>query len=507
MTTYIPTSPSPLIKSESLLESKESFAIRWLIMPKILYFMLNLFVYGFHSLLFMLFIKQWKFAYYMYGYATLIVSMNFFGALIWSSLADRTGRYKLIIIGTAIAYTIVACSMLLFKAEEGEKLTMYKIVLVFVGFGFFNFFLSAAFPLVDAMILGMLSTYPNVTKDQFGNQRMFGAIGHFVATLCAMTLYRSKDDVLSVFIFQLVVSTIFILCVWFGVKDVQPLKGGHHHHYQPPNKTRNFASRGSPTASAPLHQVPVSQALAMAPTPAPPAAVEELSAEGQAGQKHPVRTLLLDPNFLFFMLFIACLGVVRSVSSSFQKLIAVDIAHGSNVMAALVDGGRMVSEIFVYLVSKRLKNAMGIYWILIFSQVMGILRILGYANVSIDASYAYWAAWGLELIKGFSSGLVSSSAIPIASRIAAPGCENSAQGLFSGNYSGLSMALGGLIGGGILHLYYYEGCSLAEQSVHAQSMFMWVAIGTSVVTFLMTIKYIFVDRVVGIPGFPRRQSV
>lgn len=501
--------PGPSAKEGSVaVQSEESFWTRWLVMPKVLYFMLNLYVYGFHGLLFLLFIKQWRFPYYLYGYATIITSMNFFGAMIWGSWADRTGRYKTIIMITSVLYTIVACLMLLFKAPEGEALTPLKTVLVFVGFAFFNFFLSAAFPLVDALILGMLSTYPKVTKETFGNQRMFGAIGHFVATLCALTIYK-KDSTLEVFIFQLVVSLLFIAVVGLGVKDVKPVKGGHGHHGAA-DKGKGRAASPSPS---PLsegqqpHQVPVVQATTMAPTPAPPSAADELAAEGQAGQKHPVIALLADPNFLFFMLFISCMGVVRSVSSTFQKLIVLDLCHGDKLMTALVDFGRMLSEIFVYMTAKYMRNTMGIYWILIFSQVMGIARIVGYAAVPMDHPWAYVLTWGWELIKGFSSGMVSSSAIPIASRIAPPGCESSAQGLFSGNYSGLSMAFGGAIGGGILHYYYYEGVPDTVQSEHAQKMLLFVAVGTSVVTLVMALKYIFVDRVMGLPGFPRRASV
>lgn len=499
-------SPSPLNKADDSYGagSEDSFMTRWLIMPKALYFMLNLFVYSLHSLLFDLFVKQWKFTYYEYGFITAILSMNFFGAMIWTTLADRTGRYKAIITTTAVMYTVVACWLLWFKTEEGEVLTTGRIALVLTGFGIFNLFLSAAFPLVDAMILGMLSTYPRVSKDQFGNQRMWGAVGHFVATLVSMGLkaFFEKSNT-SIMIFQLVVSILFILAVWFGVKDVQPVKGGHHHHHHHADK--GIASPSpSPVSANPLHQVPVAQALPMAPTPAPPSAAEELGAEGQAGQKHPVITLLCDPNFMFFMVFVACLGVVRSVSSSFQKLLVVDIAEGSYLKTAVVDLARMASEIFVYMIAKPMKNAMGVYWIMVFSQMMGVLRILGYAIIPIKSDYAYYATWGFELIKGFSSGMISSSAIPIASRIAPPGCENTAQGLFSGNYSGLSMALGGGIGGFILWILYYKGCN---ESVHAQTMFLWVAIGCTVVTALMTMKYIFMDRVIGIPGFPRRQSI
>lgn len=496
-------------------EPQEGFMRRWLILPKLLYFMLNLFVYSLHSLIFYLFIKQWGFTYYMYGFATIIYAMNFFGAMIWSTLADKTGRYKIIIIVTSLFYTIIACLMLNFKTGQKEILSTGKMILVFAGFGAFNLFLSAAFPLVDAMILGMLSTMPGVSKDQFGYQRMWGAVGHFVATLLSMGIKEFfRESNFSIIIFQLVVALLFILIVWFGVKDVKPVRGGHHHHGTSSEKKGLVTPSPSPVGAQgnELHQVPVAQAIGMAPTPAPPSAADELVAEGQAGQKHPILALLMDPSFMFFMLFVACMGVVRAVSSSFQKPLMVKANRDDFITSALLDIGRMFSEIFVYLIAKPLKNAMGIYWLMIFSQVAGIGRILGYYFMPIhDRTMANTISAALELIKGFSSGLVSSSAIPIANRIAPPGCENSAQGLFSGNYSGLSMALGGLVGGLILKYYYQPHPDPQiddyNQALDVQKMFLWVSVGCSVVTVLMMMKYIFIDRVMGLPGFPRRRSI
>jgi hypothetical protein len=482
------------------MDPKESFIERWLIVPKLLYFILNMFVYAFHALLGFIFVDQWKFSYYLYGYATSIVACNFFGAMLWTSLADRTGRYKMIIIITSVLFTIVACGMGMYQPEDPS--IMIK-VFIFVGFGLFNFFLSAVFPLLDAQILSNLAANPKLSKEQFGIQRLFGAIGHFVATLVSLFVY-DKHDPKGPVIFQLIVSIMFIIAVWFGVKDVTPIKGHGHHGADDKNKEK-------------IHQVPLSQAMPMAPTPAPASAADELSAEGTAGVRHPIIALITNPNFMFFMLFVACSGVVRSVTSSFQKQVVGSVTSSflkqsgsmekrpDNKLIAAVDFARMISEIAIYLLAKPIKNMMGVYWILVLSQLVGIARLAGYGFLSIDYWLSYYLCWGLELLKGFSSGLISSSAIPIASRIAPPGCEGSAQGLFSGNYSGLSMALGGGIGGGILHLYDHYGSQ--DPISDCQWMFIWVSVGTLAVTMLMMLKFIFVDRVMGIPGFPRRSSM
>lgn len=473
-------------------DDSESFFERWLIMPKILYTTLNMFVYAFHGLMSIIFVEKFKFEYYQVGFASSVIAFNFFGSMIWANLADRTGRHKLIIIVTSAIYTVVACLLGYFAPD---KPTMLVYLGAFFGFALYNFFLSAAFPLLDAQILGMLSKNPKHSKDQFNNQRVWGALGHFIATLCSFYFF-SKTDPKPAIIFQVVSSVLFIAAVWFGVRDVKPVKHGHHHGGHSDKHKEAMAPSGNPTV-----------------------------------------ILMTNPSFVFFMLFVACLGIIRSVSSTFQKLIAHDAmskcpfisnelkgdarAHAQRVQSAYVDFGRMLSEVAVYLLAKPLKNAFGVYWILVFSQLTGILRVWGYGVINTEKVSAFYYAWAIELLKGFSSGLVSSSAIPIASAIAPAGCESTAQGLYSGNYSGLSNLFGGVLAGGILWYYFkkrpeapaFETELAKKQYSHplnrdeCQKMFCWVSGLCVVVTALMMAKFIFMDRVMGLPGFPRKHSL
>lgn len=509
------TKSAHLAQEDALVvDENESFMEYWLIMPKLLCFMLNVFVYALHGLITFFFIKSWGYTYYQYGYATSVLVTNFFGSMFWSSMADRTGKYKIIIITTSIVYTVIACSM---TYVDGS--TIIRKVGIFCGFAVFNFFLSAVFPLVDAQILGSLAKNPKLSKDQFNNQRMWGAVGHFFATLLSFFLYKKNEPSSAVW-FQIVVTIIFVALVWFGVEDVAPVKHGHHGDA---SGEKNKKIESSDNDKEEIHQVPVTDAPEVPLTPAPFSANEELTAEGTQGQKHPVVVLLTNPSFMFFMIFVLSCGVIRSITSSFQKLLAdAAVKHrpkflidsfnylfsnedtAKQVSIAMIDFGRMLSEIAVYLFAKPLKYYCGVYWIIVASQVVGIVRVFGYAGLDTNKTSAFYYAVLLELLKGFSSGLVSSSAIPIASRIAPAGCETTAQGLFSGNYSGLSMALGGLIGGGILHYLYEDD---PGQLANTQDMYFYVASGSLVVTIILAFKFIFIDRVMGVPGYYRKNSL
>lgn len=532
-----PEATSPLAKGSSG-DDQESFMERWLVVPKILYFILNVFVYSFHAVMGPLFMNRWGFPAYLYALATTVVAMNFFGAMLWTTLADKTGRYKSIIVVTATFYSAMVIALTTYQAPIGTKSTVFDYLKVIIGYGLLNFFLSAAFPLLDAQILGRLSKNPKLSKDQFGNQRMFGAVGHFVATLVSFMVHGNKTGTL---IFNIVSYVLFVLSVVLGIEDLKVVKGGHHHGHasskpRVDEKGKEIIRSPSPMPhSEGIQQVPIAEALPMAPTPAPPSAADELASEGGAGVRHPIVTLLKTPSFMFFMVFVAGLGVVRSVTSNFQKLIALDLTsvpkpgeplsyigginewfegtlgfglgEEKNLKTAMVDFGRMLSEIFVYVYAKQMKNAMGIYWIMVGSQLVGILRMAGYGFLDKTFAYAYLFTWLLELIKGFSSGMVSSSAIPIASRIAPAGCESTAQGLFSGMYSGLSNLIAGALSAAILYPLYDAAGGKDKENSDIQVMFLWVSLITLIITLLMAAKFVFIDRVMGLPGFPRRHSM
>lgn len=477
-------------------DEPESFFERWLIMPKVLYFMLNMYVYAFHGVMNLYFTEIMGFEYYQIGFASCVIAFNFFGSMLWSNLADRTGKSKLIIIVTSVLYILVACGLGLYRPEKDAEgqLAWISYILAFGGFALYNFFLSGAFPLMDAQILGNLAKNPKLSKDQFNNQRMWGAFGHFAATMCSFWCY-DKHKPKEMVIFQIVVGVIFIAVVCFGIENVKPFKHGHH--------------GGS----------------------------SDKTKETSAPARNPLIVLMTNPSFIFFMLFISCSGVIRSVSSTYQKLITkeamnrcpwlkkVDMSltgdeaiaakaaaeRTINTLTGAVDFGRMGSEVLVYLLAKPLKEFFGVYWVLVLSQLVGILRVWGYGMIDVKKTYSFYAAFGIELLKGFSSGLVSSSAIPIASAIAPAGCESTAQGLYSGNYSGLSNLFGGLLSGFILKYYYGQRDNVTTKAVwnliDSQKTFLWTAYICLFVTVLMMAKFIFMDRVMGLPGFPRKHSL
>ncbi len=519
---------------------------RWLVMPKLLYFTVSMFVYAFHGIMPLIFIDAWKFDYYQLGYSSILMVVSFFGSMFWTSQADRTGKCREILIVSSIAYTVMG-ALLMFPDFAQYRGSTAALVIVFAGLALFNFFLSAAYPLVDSQVMAMLKSNPRVSKSDFGYQRMWSAGGHFTATLLSYLAFK-KFEKMGCAAFQAVVTVAFVATIYYGVSNGRPRRSSKKHGAAGkakqavsaaiPSSQQGAAmseaagdrietlsvsssislSSTSSTGNDQAHQVSLVDTLPLAPTPAPPSAGEELMHGDDDGiNERPVATLLSLPSFVMFLLFVCSAGIVRSISGAFQK----NIVHEAGTLGAssskkdlmgtaLTEAPRVVSEVFVYMISASLKQSLGAYWILVLSQVVSIVRLFGYGCLPFRQSYTRPLVWLLELLKGFSSGLVSSSAIQIAGDIAPAGCERTAQGLYSGMYAGLSMAISGFISGGYLQYRYLTSTATSnagQDITHVMMLHIWVGVVVGIITLVQVAKFIFIDRVMGFPGFPRRSEM
>lgn len=475
--TLTPTCPGEI-------DHEDSFVERWLLIPKILYFAMTLFVYSYSSTMGFFFKETMGFNNYQYGYASSLVVAAFFGSMIWSRLADMTGKYKTIIIFTSLMYSISVAALVVPVFDNNRSL---RLIYNFIGFLAYNFFLSASFPLVDALIMGMLESKKTLNKEQFGFQRMFGCFGHLASTLISMGLYNgaSTHKVWGLemrgwfqIIMIVVISLLYSLVIFYLVPDIPPSNRlpSTNHHYD------NIDDSNEKTKAS-----------------------DDLKSEISVKNKN--MKILKSPGFLFFMLFVTVSGIVNSIIHNFQKIVAVCIWNQDKSLTSYIDIGRAVSEFSVYIFSRRLRSQFGVYWVLAFSQLTGILRLWGYGLVSTDDMLARPLSIILELVKGFNSGLLSSSAIIIASDLAPTGCESVAQGLYSGVYKGLSPAIGGVLSGIVLQLYYNQSGPLGGESgeiLALQRTFSIFSATSLFFTIILCLKFIFVDRVMGVPGFPRR---
>jgi hypothetical protein len=216
--------------------------------------------------------------------------------------------------------------------------------------------------------------------------------------------------------------------------------------------------------------------------------------KGDVEVKNPTLTLLGNFGFVFFLLFGLSAGMLRAALSNFQTFFVEKSYKSNSFISSLSSVSRVFSEVAVFFYAKDMSNAIGIYWLLLLSQVAGLVRIFGYAFCPQNADW-WILPFVLEVFKGLNSGLIVTSSVRIASDIAPSGCASSAQGLFSGTYQGLSMFVGGIFSGTLL---YYNGNDL-------KSLFKWTGSISLVFMTIFAFKFAFIDRVVSLPGLKRRK--
>jgi len=502
---------NPIDSTESSTSGIKAFCSKWFISYKVIYFVLNMYIYAFHTVQTLLFkSKGWELSYSITGLMSTVLIGNYFGGKIWGQMADRTNKHKEIIAWTTLAYTLLGFFMCFpeyvvfskdgfLKTRIGENFAyVAQISSGWILFFLFSFFLSSAFPLTDRLVIGMLATNPKATKDSMGIQRLFGAFGHLLISIIGLKFYayseKQGDDLgivtfineysliqftnssygkTLIFLMQVVSSALFIGCIFFLV----------------PKNLKVPAKKGHVVASKKVVE-------------------KDFNEEEVKDTRSPEMILLSNPSFLMFIIFILCSGLTRCVTANYGKLIIEDVIGKKGVKVIKdAEAARCVSEVLAYATAPFIKKSLGIYWVLSLSQAFSVIRMIAYGLVPKNedklsfSNFQYFFVLTLELIKGFTSGFISSSAIPIAHNLAPAGCETSAQTLYSGVYSGLSSGLGGLI------CWVYLDAFTDNKIEDTMSLNYYLGIICGLVSIVMIGKFIFVDRVMGFPGYPARKQV
>lgn len=94
---------------------------------------------------------------------------SFAGQLFWSTIIDRLGDFKRPLVGTTAAGTCLVFLCLLPQVQR-------SFTLLAVVTALYNFMLSTAGPIIDAMCLKVLAERPD-TQEGYGNQRLWCAVG------------------------------------------------------------------------------------------------------------------------------------------------------------------------------------------------------------------------------------------------------------------------------------------------------------------------------------------
>lgn len=453
---------------------------RWLITPKLMYFTMNTVVYTFH-----LFRAPFITEYldlskpYVGLISTLMSVIAFPSATVWSTLADRLGRHKLVL--SLITFGVVACfELLLVRFEAYHVRLMYSIGMLML----YNSFLVGMQPLLDYAALELLSSKPGFSKEMYGRQRLWGTIAYSVITLGGAVLMDWLGGFWVLFMIMPLVAVVFVATLYFTALPDKPkaLWGWRGTGPGADGAAEQGAkgARGSPEITA-VQLSGMAEAKGAGSVP-------HLVAEGAPGGKEPGqkqqrgrwRALLTDPNYMFFLFVILMLGLARSVMTTYlalfwktnMQMTSTEIACAGAIFA-------MVLEIGVFFVARPVGALLGNYWMLLLAQLAMVVRCWAYVWLP-EGRGLCWAVYVIELLKGLSFGLAHSAAIKIANEAAPEGLEATAQALYNSVYVQLPTAIAGLIGMWAFGRFH---------NAAAKVMFLGTAVLSSLALVLFVLKY------------------
>lgn len=377
-----------------------------LLLPKLLYFVLNLLVFSTFTFTAKYFEDIWNVPGYHYGYILGLCAVSFSGSLLWSLLADRTQRHRTILVLAAVGYTGSFC-LLKVGPFQGSPLGI-RLAFIAACYGLANFFTSALFPLLDNQVFMMLSAEPKLfSKELFGRQRLFGILGQSAITMLnGICIGRWGFD--SMFINLVISCLAFCILVIFGIPET-----------------------GGPTQ-------PLSESHASPPPKEP--------------FVHSVVRLLRSRDYLTFLLVIFLASVTRGVTGNYLPQYLEKTMHLSTSEISFILQSRLLTEVGIFFIGPALLKWIGLYWLLAVAQITGLVRVGLYA---VLPSHPPWSSVpvAIELLKGINSACLISSGALYANNASPAGVEATAQGLYSGVHSYLSNAASGFLGGMILQIH------------------------------------------------------
>ena len=382
----------------------------YFIVPKMLYFLLNWLVYSTHSFLFQFIGLAWDIPKDRLNLSMVFQIFNFFGAMYWGSLADRTRKYKLIAAGCVIVNSAFVCAMA-FPLFEGNMRFAYYC-LITAGQCFFS---AGTFPMIDAIVLSILEADPSAGKDLYGSQKAFGTIAHNITTFVVHHLYEVMGQDFFVMYYSTIGSMLALtLSLLYGVSDNLKIKAHKHH---------------GPSKKATEDEEPVPQG------------------SSTIG-------LLKKPSFFIFLLSILAAGIVRSVNTNNHSVYMTDyLKADKKLIGDMMVIGRLAPELLLLFFAKTIMGYLGPYWFLILGQLSGVIRIILYLFLKpllVDKRPYIILVFIIEMLKGVNSSLVSAGAFRIASDLAPAAWGGAAQTLVAGVWQGVSMLFAAIIASAVL---------------------------------------------------------
>ncbi|MBE0699857.1 MAG: MFS transporter, partial [Anaerolineaceae bacterium] len=284
----------------------------------------------------------------------------------------------------------------------------WLIIPIVIGFSFFN---APIIPLVDTSVLSMLGEH----RDQYGKQRMWGAIGWGIAGPIAGWLVGIYGILAAFPAYLILLSMEFV--------------PGYFLHVVKPEQGPPFWSG--------------------------------------------LRGLLADRRWYVFLLVIFLGGTGLSIVTNYLFLFMSEL-NATSAMMGVSLAAATLSEIPVLFFSGQMLRRWGPRGVLVLSLAAYVLRALGYSIATQP-----WQAVALQAFHGLSFSALWVAGVSYANELAPKGLGATAQGIFSSTVMGLGGISGAVLGGVLLDRFGGAGVFRISAAIVFLGLLLFLAAGKS----------------------------
>ena len=419
---------------------------KYLIVPKALYFLCSCFMYA-PSLYQAKYLDEvWKIPAKNYGYMNLVTVFSILASLAWSGVADRYRAHKRVLMIKSLLYGLSYCTMFLLEPYMLHWQQRTRVAVITALFFTTTSFCSAIFPLLGTLVFSILESSeslkngPIPPKRLLGRQKLFGTLGLGMVfalngTLTDFIGYRAQFLIVSV------TCLAFFFIAYFGLDRI-PSSFVHVKNEDPPKSTNKPSWTGN------------------------------------------VMLLLNNWDFISLLFIVFLIGVSGSVFNVYFSVFMGKILKDStwqNMIMGYMYAIRLAVEIPIYIWGDVLIGWFGSYGVLLMGMGASALRPFGYALLMTDESRAYWG-FLFELCKGFSHACNGLGGCVLASDMAPPGAQGTAQALFTSSHHHAASTISGLLCTLFLTSKKVTSVPEVEQIVIYRDLFFWAGVISSIGT-------------------------
>lgn len=369
----------------------------YLIFPKMIFFLVNFLLYTTYTYQLDYLADVWNLNITSSGFITSIPIISFFSAIGWSSVAQKTGRYKEIILTVVTLYSLSFTSFLLLSGIMKDALDWQRFTLVSIIYGSMSILASALFPLLDHKLYVKLSKDRRFSPDLFGRQRLWGTVGQGVAGFSAGWGIKNYGYS-TIFVLSAVASVSFLFLVLFGFEGSLD------------NVSLNVKD-------------------------------EKLTEVKKLGWITLIGKLM-HLQFISFLLVILVASYARAIVGNYLVRFLKICMKVSEETSGFLILTRTIPEIICYYFSKNMLSTFGVNNMLLFAQLAGLIRVTTYAWLPEDAK---WVPFIIEILRGVNNSFLMASGVRLAHELAPVDAKTVAQGFFHGIFGNLTTGTAGIL--------------------------------------------------------------